>query len=276
MNAISTEGRIFVAQLTRDVAARARAGARRLSPGAEDWDAAFRAFALAVSEARGPLQSAEMFRAALKRLKAAQGERACFLNASMQRKRSAFMEVLTYVVSQHPLTHAGYEGVAVQAYRLLLQRNGRITLSRGGTIAFLSWHALARMSERSSKIDIFDASGLVAGCGWAAWIMIASEKHHHTEINFAVGDIICTGVLRLNATDRNGFYDVLTALPLDDEYEARQPARVRQGNAIFQATLAYVNADNADPRGYADQIAVIPFRDTDYVSRELARMENEQ
>ena len=100
-------------------------------------------------------------------------------------------------------------------------------------------------------------------------------KQVYPEINFAVESLICTGVLRSNTADRHCFYDVLTALPLDDEYEARQPARVRQGIAICHAAVAYKNADTNDPRGYSDKIEVIPFHDTDYVSRELARMESE-
>jgi hypothetical protein len=278
LTAISTEGRIFVAQLTRDLAKREIAGANLLSPGATTWETAFRGFAENVSKsASGPIQASEMFRAAIRRLRTAQNQSACFVNSFMGRKRSAYIEVLTYERSKHPITETGYDGVAVVLYRMRLQRAGRISAGLGGKLAFLSWHALARMRERS-KIDIFDANGVVAGCGMAGLLMRESDKHQNTEINFAVEGLICTGVMRHAPTGDGyffGFYDVLTALTLDDEFKRREPEMVRQGIAIGHAAARYMHADNADPTGYADKIATLPFHDTDYVSRELEKRKNE-
>src|SRR5262245_29892566 len=270
--AISTAGRIFVAQLTREIAAREIVGANLLSPGAKHWHEAFRSFAESVSKSGSPVKAGAMLRAAIGRLHEAQNQRCCFINCFVGRKRSAYFHLLTYEVSKHPLIKTGYEGILVLEYHFRLQRNGRITAGLGGKLAFLSWHALARLRERST-IDIFDASGVVAGCGWAGLIMRESDRHLNTELNFCIQDICCTGPLRSASTDHGthyGFYDVLTVLPLDDDFYARNREKVLQGIAIAKATLDYYRADDSDITGYAEKIAVLPFRGDDYVSRELS------
>jgi hypothetical protein len=80
--AICTEGRIFVAQLTRDLAAREIAGAGALSPGAKKWRDAFRDFRLSLINARSPTKAGALLRSAYGRLLAAQGQYACFINFS--------------------------------------------------------------------------------------------------------------------------------------------------------------------------------------------------
>jgi hypothetical protein len=84
--------------------------------------------------------------------------------------------------------------------------------------------------------------------------------------------MICTGVLRHIRSDDHAscFFDVLTVLPVDDDRPAIMKRRA-QGQAIAKAVMTYFNADDADPRGYGDDIAVLPFRQTDFVSRELTR-----
>src|SRR5438045_5537241 len=73
--AISTEGRVFVAQLTRDIRARERAGANLLSPGATNWREAFDGFGRSLIESAGPIKAAKKFRTALANLKLAQEEK---------------------------------------------------------------------------------------------------------------------------------------------------------------------------------------------------------
>lgn len=267
-NAVSTEGRVFVAQLTRDLAAREIAGCRRLAPGTKRWSEAFTSFAHAVSRAGSPTKAAKMFRDALLRLRAAQADGACYVNCFIGRSRSAFFEVLTYEVAKHPLTNAGYDGIVVRAYHCGLQRKGRILIGYGDQLAFVSWHALARMHERSAA-DIFLANGVVALCGMAGILMRESHKHANTEINYADTSMICTGVLRFARQDdgrQYGFFDVLTVLPI---YESKYARKKVQGVAIANAVTAYIEADDADPKGYADTIAVLPFHESDFVSREL-------
>jgi hypothetical protein len=58
MTAISTAGRVFAAQLTRDLAARERAGAQALTPGTERWKPAFIAFAKALNTIGSPVRAA--------------------------------------------------------------------------------------------------------------------------------------------------------------------------------------------------------------------------
>ena len=102
-----------------------------------------------MSKAGGPTKAARMFRDALVRLRAAQKDGACYVNCFMGRSRSGFIEVLTYEVAKHPLTNAGNAGIIVRAYHCWLQRKGRIMIGCGDQVAFVSWHALARMHELS-------------------------------------------------------------------------------------------------------------------------------
>lgn len=268
--AVSTEGRVFVAQLTRDLAAREIAGAKLLAPGTKQWCEAFKSFGHAVSKTGSPTKAARMFNAAIPRLQSAQQQGACFINCFMGRSRSAFFEVLTYEVAKHPLTNAGYDGIAVRVYHCALQRKGRIMIGYGDQVAFVSWHALARMHERSAA-DIFLANGIVVLCGMAGILMRESHKHANTEINYPDDSMICTGVLRCVQQEdgrQYGFFDVLTVLPI---YESKYARKKVQGIAIAKAVTAYITADDADPKGYADKIAVLPFHDTDFVSRTISQ-----
>jgi hypothetical protein len=273
MTAISTEGRIFVARLTRDLAARESAGAALLSSGTKRWREAFRSFGYALSKSAGPVKAAKMFKAGLAHLRIAQKQqRACYVNAYMGRSRSGYFEVLTWEVSKHPLTNAGYEGVIVRSYDFLLQRTGRILVGQGSKLAFLSWHALARMYERS-EADIFDH--IVAGCGMAGLLMRESDKHANTGINYATNEnLLCAGVLRVASNDDGtsyGFFDVLTAFQPNEE--GPQAEQWKQGCAVAWAVNKYAKADDSDPSGYADKIPVLPFDRHDHVSRTLTKME---
>ena len=62
---VTTESRIFVAQLTRDLAAREVAGAKLLSPGTKQWQDAFRGFGLALSKSGSLIKAAKMFQAGI-------------------------------------------------------------------------------------------------------------------------------------------------------------------------------------------------------------------
>jgi hypothetical protein len=111
---------------------------------------------------------------------------------------------------------------------------------------------------------------VVAGCGVAGLLMRQSSKHANTALHYAtVGNLLCAGVLR-TATEEvmpYSFFDVLTAFVPNEE--GPQVAQWQQGLAIATAVHKYIDSDNADPEGYADNIAVLPPRSNDHVSREL-------
>jgi hypothetical protein len=263
---VDTDARIFVARLVRELAAKQARGAAMLSPGTQTWAAAFRSFGETLRKAKGPVKAAAMCRAASERLLETQLEGACFINGlAVARSRSAGFEVLTWEVERHPLLDHGYEGVTVRRYLFLLRRNG-IAECGWSKLAHLSWHALARMRERS-KVDIFGARGIVALCGVAGLLLRESDKHHNTQINLSLDELICTGVLRVadDAEQRYAFFDVSTVLEPDE----RTTRKHDQGTAIARAVMAYIAGDDADTDGYADDIAVLPFHSSDFVSREL-------
>jgi hypothetical protein len=270
MAQVSTEGRVFAAQLTRDLVAREAAGANALSPGCKQWLPAFNSLVDEIAKSKGPLHAARMFKAALARLHRAQRADACFVNAHMVRSRSGGFEVLVWEVGKHPLIKTGYEGVIIRGYHCSLQRGGCIRLGRA-KLAFISWHALARIRERS-KVDLFESHGVVVGCGFVGRLMQISKKHANTGLYYATaGTLLCAGVLRTahnDNDDRYCFFDVVTAFQPQDGPQAPQ---WKQGAALAEAVQAYVDSDDADTTGYADNIEVLPPRNDDYVSRELRK-----
>ena len=160
----------------------------------------------------------------------------------------------------------GKRGVIVWLHRCRLRRKGLIETATS-KLAFISWHALARMHERS-EVDVFVGGGLVAGCGIAGRLMRGSSKHANTPLNLTIGEITAAGVLRTNVEQRFAFFDVLTVLTID-ETQASKRAALDQGRAVLAAAFEYVQSGDLDPRPYADKVPVLPCRDDDFVSRTL-------
>jgi hypothetical protein len=266
MSAVSTEGRVFAAQLTRDLLAREAAAADLLSPGTKRWPDALQSFCNAIAKSKGPVRAADAFKAGLGRLRLAQKDNACFINSHMIRSRSGGFELLTWEVAKHPLMDTGNEGVLVRGYHCLLQRGGCIRVNYS-KLAFCTWHALARIRERS-KLDLFDARSVVAGCGLVGLLMRESSKHANSGIYYATAEnLLCAGVLRV--AEKYAFFDMLTAFQPNEE--GPQVRQWNQGLAIANTLCDYLQSKNADPAGYADKIEVLPFRSSDFISRELKR-----
>jgi hypothetical protein len=262
-NQLSTEARIYAAQVTRDLAARERAGASALAPGAIEWNEAFHVFGRALAHA-GPRKAAKMLRDAVPRLHKIQKTGGCYLNAFMSRSRSGVLEVLTYAVAKHPLTGTGQDGVVVRGYYAQLHRGGGVHVSKKGlNLAYLSWHAIGRLRERSNGADIFQATNVIACCGFAGMLLRDSLKHLGTSVHLAAPDLICVGTMREHEHQR--FYDVLTIM----ERDTIEPVQRAQGDALARACFDYVTSDCADTEGYADSIPVLPFAEKDYVSQQL-------
>ncbi len=266
----TTTGRIFTAQLTRDLAERQILGAGMLMPGCRLWTQAFEKFLSSIKG--GPRQAAEQFMAGVKRLKAAHGERCCFVNGHFKRSRSAIVEVLTWEVDKHPLVPGKEHGAVVRAYVLRLQRKGRLSAQRT-RLAFFSWHALGGIAERS-KMDIFEAGGMVAMCGFAGMIMRESEKHRNTSLCLANTELMAVGVLRHKESEYS-FFDVLTVLPTPDVDKPYQLKQRNQGALIGRLVAEYIESNDADLEGRAAHIPVIPFDHHDYVSTQLKRKEQD-
>jgi hypothetical protein len=272
--AISTEGRVFVNQMIRDLRARERLGAGLLSPGATKWREAIHAFGHSMVGCGGPVKAGKLFNAGRERLIVAQRKHnACLLNFFMVRKRSGLFQVLVYDVAKHPLTGSGYEGVIVRSCFYRLQRIGCATFW-SNKVAFVSWHALGRLYERSG-FDMREANAVVCMLGIAGMLMRESEKHNNNSINIAFDhDMLCTGVMRHLTGIEDGkprktvFFDCLTMLPGGEPKYAQQRA---QGGHVAHAVKTYMDSDSADPRGYADKIPVLPFNRDDYVTQELRR-----
>ena len=269
---ITTEGRVFVNQMIRDLRAREKLGAGLLSPGATKWHEAIRAFGNSMVSCGGPVKAGKLFKAGRDRLIVAQEKHnACLLNFFMTRKRSGLFQVLVYDVDKHPLTGGGYDGVIVRSCFYKLQRIGSAAFW-ANKVAFISWHALGRLYERS-KFDMQEANKVVCMLGIAGMLMRESDKHNNNGVNVAFeDDLLCAGVMRYLHAIENGkvretcFFDCLTTLSAGEPKYAQQRA---QGGHLAHAVKAYMDAESADPRGYADAIPVLPFNRNDYVTEQL-------
>jgi hypothetical protein len=264
---ISTEGRVFIAQLTRELAAKQILGAGLLHPGATTWRDAVKGFCEISIKQKGcgPRQAAVAVQQMIDRLYEAHRKQAgCFVNAHHVGRRSAGVEFMVWQVAPHPLTKTGNDGVLLECFTLVSRRSARIE-GRGGPTAYVPWHALGRMRERSPNTDLLAARGVAGICGLAGLLLRESTKHDGTEINIAAEDegLLITGVMRVS--ERYAYYDAHTCLPMPEHCT---PA-VAQGRAILKAVAKYVKSDDADPRGYADDIPVIPHRGDDYITRML-------
>jgi hypothetical protein len=73
---VSTEGRVFVAQMTRDVRRREKIGAGLLSSGATNWHQALEGFGQEMKKCKGggPVKAGKIFHSARERLAVAQKE----------------------------------------------------------------------------------------------------------------------------------------------------------------------------------------------------------
>lgn len=262
---VSTEGRIFVRKMILNVRAQERAGADCLSPGARTWDDAFLAFAHSLKGLGGPVRAGKAYAAARERVSKAMREHdACFVNYFLNRKRSGMFEVLTWQVAKHPIHPTTYDGVIVRGYRCILHRRGVIEVGTS-RVAYIEWHALGRLYERTSNATVHTAGCLVGMLGIAGMVMRESKQHLNNAINVAFEDnVLCTGVLRY--TDAGTFYDCRTVLPAD---HPKYAAQFEQGRWVAAAVSAYLDADIADPRGYGDKVPVMPIARDDYVTSHL-------
>src|SRR5262245_32181260 len=111
---IPTEGRIFVAQLIREIRRRENFGAGTLSPGTKTWREALIALTRSLGSADGPVKAARLLQAARERLIVGQRQGACFVNFFQTRSRSGSFEILTWEVAKHPLLNEGYDGIFVR------------------------------------------------------------------------------------------------------------------------------------------------------------------
>jgi len=263
---LSTEGRIFVARMIRDVRAREKLGAGLLSPGAHTWREALRALGNRMADSGGPTRAGKVFASSLAILREASRRKCCMINCYSIRKRSGIFELFTHEVGKHPLLKSGYDGVLVRSYYCWLQRNGRITMG-GSRPAFVDWHAIGRLYERS-EVDLTNKSYQIMGLlGVTGILMRESEKHLGTSINvWTEGNLLFTGTMRSNGSD-DIFFDVRTTLPADQpKYEQQRI----QGGCISKIVTTYLESEIADPRGFAEKIPLLPYRE-DYVTQELRR-----
>jgi hypothetical protein len=259
---ITTEGRIFTAQLTREFKAREKRGAALMTPGAATWPDAVQLLTNQLAR-QSPTRAAQTLQAVGKRLEIAQQEGICFVHGNHINSRSGILLILTWAAGPHPLLMSGSEGVVVRSHYIRLRRNAGIKAGEMVT-SFFSWHALGRLYERSDAFDLHNAEALMGMCGLVTFILATSDKHRGTEINLTFEGFTCTGVLR------GTMYDVLTVLPFNEQPQGNQLKRFEQGCLLANALQNYLGGDDDDDDDemdkYAEKIPVLPFHGGDHVS----------
>jgi hypothetical protein len=258
---ITTEGRIFTAQLMRDMRNRERLGAGTFHSGAKTWHEAFLSFRDSFHKCNGPVKAGKIFVTGRERLIEAQSKHgACYVNCFVSRKRSGVFDIITWRVAQHPIRPGRYEGIMISGYFCRLQRGGYLTLYSKAH-AFMSWHALGRLYERWDSNTIDKAAVLIGLTGVAGMLMGDGERHRNNGMNLAFEGVHCAGVMRY-VPKGYLFFDCLTVLPDESKY-AKQ---LEQGAMVANAVLQFINNNDADPRGYAELVPVLPFTRNDYVT----------
>jgi len=258
MTGITTEGRVFTAQLMRDIRNRERLGAGTLHPGAKTWHEAFLGFRDSFKR-DGPVKAGQMFARSRERLIEAQTKHgACYLNVFSSRKRSGVFDMISWSVAQHPIRPGRYEGIMISGNLCRLQRGGHLSMY-GKAHAFMSWHALGRLYERWDTSTVDKAAVFIGLTGVAGMLMGEGDRHRNNAMNLAFEGVHCTGVMRY--TSEHNFFDCLTVLPDEPKY-AKQ---VEQGTMVANAVVQFIEGDEFDPRGYAELVPVLPFTRNDYV-----------
>src|SRR4029077_8134228 len=216
-----TEGRVFTAQLMRDIRNRERLGADTLYPGAKTWRGEFLGLRNSF-KCDGPIKAGKLFARSKERLIEAQTKHgACYLNVFSSRKRSGIFDMISWSVAQHPIRPGRYEGILISGNLCRLQRCGYLSMY-GKAHAFMSWHALGRLYERWDASTVDKAAVFIGLTGVAGMLM--SEGNRHNAMNLAFEGVHCTGVMRYTPNEYN-FFDCLTVLPDEPKY-AKQ---VKQG-----------------------------------------------
>lgn len=266
MTGITTEGRVFTAQLMRETRNRERLGAGTFHPSAKTWNEALLGFRDSFIGCGGPVKASKIFARGHQRLKEAHVKHgACYLNFFTSHSRSGAFEIITWRVAQHPIRPGRYEGILISGNYCRLQRGGYLRMY-GKDHAFISWHALGRMYERWANSTVDKAAAMIGCIGVAGLLMSEGDRHRNNEMNLAFEDVHCVGIMRY-APKGYVFFDCLTVLPDEPKY-AKQ---LEQGSMVGNAVVSFIKSDNADPHGYAELIPVRPFTHADYITQELTK-----
>ena len=261
---ITTEGRIFTAQLMRDMRERERLGAGALHPGAKTWPEAFLGFRDSFKGCGGPVKASKIFARGRERLIEAHSKHgACYLNCFSSHSRSGMFDMISWTIAQHPIAPGRYEGILISGNFCRLQRGGYLRMY-GKTHAFMSWHALGRMYERWNDSTVDKAAVMIGCIGVAGMLMSEGDRHRNNAMNLAFEGVHCTGVMRY-APRGYVFFDCLTVLPDEPKY-AKQ---LDQGAMVASAVLRFIKEDDPDPRGYSKLVPVLPFTREDHVTRNV-------
>jgi hypothetical protein len=261
---ITTEGRIFTAQLMREMRNCERLGAGTFHPGAKTWHEAMLGFRNSFIGCGGPVKASKIFARGRERLLTAHSKHgACYLNCFESRSRSGLFDMISWRVAQHPIRPGKYEGILISGNFCRLQRRGHISMY-GKHHAFMSWHALGRLYERWDDGTIDKAAAVIGCVGVAGMLMSEGNRHSNNAMNLAFEGVHCAGVMRAVPKEYI-FFDCLTVLPDEPKY-AKQ---LDQGATVASAVLKFIGGDDPDPRGYAALVPVLPFTREDYVTQEI-------
>jgi len=274
-NGIATADRIFANQLMREVKRREPINADCMHKGTRNWVDAWEGM-YHVKDA-GPIKSAKRLVTVYERMRSIPDKDSAFLPFvfSNPGKRTVIGIFMVMKEDDHPADAVAKTGVMVSQV-ILESTNTRYMLEMAPAM-FVSWHALARMSERSpdlrrSSNRIETAVNILWQAAHTSFVM--RNKLSEETLHLTVGDTILAGTLRPHVSKGKGrrinctFYDIATVLPRDDMHEL-DPRRV-QGDSVAEQIKKFLKAPSkALMKEIHKSIPLIAARKDDYTSRVL-------
>lgn len=187
------------------------------------------------------------------------------------------MIFISFGTSKNPLRGLGTEhGINARLHSVQCDRHGAGSVASGRQLAYLPWHAIARMHQRSEALTSSQVDSALIAVAALGLIIGCNDKHAGGAMSLDLGDLLLTGAVRMSVQgcsdgSKTGccFLDVRTALPIDD---ATDTAMRKQGLAAREAAIAWLGDRTSDGEVYAGRIPYIAGRDDDYTARNAERI----
>ena len=270
---LSTEARIFAANVRREAQRREQILASALSGGrGRVFEAVKDIRATVLRDDRSPIANVQYVRKLEKTLRAIPSEdRAFGLLAVEGRRRTVTMNMLVVSHDHHPLA-------AIEGEPSLVVSSAKIAIARAhdrvatAPIAAISEHTIGRLHERASRdLGVGNVLGAAAMVGTVTTLLSAAtgEKHAERGMTFRVADdTYVTGVMRVGVGKKSlGRKDIGVALLFFDGRSCLTgamlaPEQMRQAFALER----FAEATKEGDLSLADTVPVVEARD-DYIRR---------
>lgn len=266
---IPTESRIFADRTCREIRRLEQLYAGTLSPGMASWaDALDHLFHHLDGS---PIKRVAQLHQIVDKLgTTAPEQRTHVVFAHGAGARRALLCLATFSVDASPFIAVKQHGVKIIRHLLHSSRAGASIDSR--SIAFVPWHALARLHQRSDNLT--DPNAALAAVAVLAQLVGRSSKHCEGALHLSFDDVVLAGSIKIGASPG----DVATSQPILDIRTALAIDQVKadaleQGRVAVAEVMAWL-ADEQRPANNdaADRIPFLPRREDDFTIRTGVRL----